>query len=315
MKWPVLVAAGLLAVAVTLRAEEALPEPDVNDRLRMEDLWKESCKWTVGDQADKSEAARDALRNEPALLTYLIGKLPEIDSTLEFRGVWGVLNPLKDEALPFYRAGLNHHDGAVRKATLKMMAQSTITLTKDLVAQLVELSLDDRLYGQALEILGKRRRPEAFDTAMQRMQLKNSDQGVLVSSCVYIARCGEPRAVPALMNLLMHDNFIVREAALEALGSLGDPAREAAMKLVVDDTPGLRRQGIEILVRLRVDPTMLQPLLLDPDRVVRATAVRALRHLGMERSTLERILGKAVGEDPWVRGALATEPSPASEDK
>lgn len=292
----------LLTVPLALVADGI----DIQVRLRMDELWKESCKWTVGDQKARSDRVRKELSEMPEVLTYLIEKLPEIDSTLEYRGVWGCLNPLGDRARPFYEAGLKHVDGKVRRSTLIMMEKSRVSLDEVLVGRIVELTVDDRLFGRVLTVLAKHENAAAMEHSLQRLQLAGSDRDILVAACDYVSRFKQGRIVPVLLNLLNHDSFIVRHAVIGALGRLGDTAQPAVSKLLTDASAVRRRQAVEILGLMKVDPLQLRPALIDPDRAVRATAARVLRELGESRETLERILSKHL-DDPWIRGALSGE--------
>lgn len=273
------------------------------DRARMDPLWEESCKWTVGDQTAKTEEARRKLTAEPKVLAYLIGLQPTLDNTLRFRGVWGVLNPLKEKALPFYATGLNHPSSDVRQAILNMLAQADVPMEKCLRTPLLKLLKEEDHFSGVLDVLSRFKDDSALPDALGRLK-PGGPRRVLVGCVNYVARLGGQAAAKSLMNLLGDERFEVRSAVCAALGTLGEAAHAPLKELLTAPDRRSRLCAIEALALAKCPREFLDPLLLDGDIIIKAAAARALLTLGVPREELSRVLKDHL-TDPLIAGALA----------
>jgi HEAT repeat protein len=82
------------------------------------------------------------------------------------------------------------------------------------------------------------------------------------------------RAVAALVTLTRHDDPLVREAAVAAIGSIGDPAGLPAVLRATHDRPAVRRRAVLALAPFEGDDVdaALEAALTDPDWQVRQAA-------------------------------------------
>jgi HEAT repeat protein len=86
---------------------------------------------------------------------------------------------------------------------------------------------------------------------------------------------GSPRAIAALVRVVTaHDDPLVRESAVAALGALGDERALPAILRACDDRPAVRRRAVLALAAFEGDAVdaALQRALQDPDWQVRQAA-------------------------------------------
>lgn len=78
--------------------------------------------------------------------------------------------------------------------------------------------------------------------------LEDEDDGVVEAACFAAGELGDPRAVPALALVATgHGDPLCREAAVAALGAIGDEAGLAAVLGALGDAPAIRRRAVVAL--------------------------------------------------------------------
>ncbi|MFN3653074.1 MAG: tRNA epoxyqueuosine(34) reductase QueG [Armatimonadota bacterium] len=95
---------------------------------------------------------------------------------------------------------------------------------------------------------------EEFSATFRRSAVKRTKRrGFLRNVCVALGNSGDRAAVPALAEALSHDEPLVRGHAAWALGRLGGPQAEAALRsaLAAEADPYVREEVIGALVELR----------------------------------------------------------------
>jgi HEAT repeat protein len=158
------------------------------------------------------------------------------------------------------RRGLGDPDPGVQAAALGALARLG-ELTADDVAAALEhgpVTLRRRAVDAAPGVKGRGSRsvlPAAVAHA-----LGDPDPLVVVGAAWYL---GERRFLPALPELVTtatgHDDARCREAAVAALGALGDPAGLPAVLAALGDKPTVRRRAVVALAGfddLRVEPAL-----------------------------------------------------------
>ena len=109
-------------------------------------------------------------------------------------------------------------------------------------------------------------------------------------------------AFDVISRAAVSDAAILRSHALEALQTRPQALAEVACKLLGDPSPGVRFAAAVMIGRKRLDrcTTLLQPLTLDANPSVQASALFALARLG-QRMDLNPLMRLAMSEDPETR--------------
>ncbi|MCU1375242.1 MAG: hypothetical protein JWO68_2528 [Actinomycetia bacterium] len=159
-------------------------------------------------------------------------------------------------------------DEAVRATALGALARMGHLADEDLRAALADPSPSVRRRAVALAI----ERPEVAIVAL----LGDADDDVAEQAAW---ACGERQpaeagAVAALVVATEHADALVREAAVAALGAIGDPAGLPAILARTDDKPAVRRRAVLALAPFEGDDVTaaLQRALTDRDWQVRQAA-------------------------------------------
>ena len=161
---------------------------------------------------------------------------------------------------PASRRGLSDRDPSVRAAAVGALARLGALTVADVVAALADEapSVRRRAADAALEVRGQGSR-SALPAALAAA-LADPDPIVAVHAAWF---CGERRyrpAVPALGALAAtHHDARCREAAIAALGAIGDPAGLDAVLSALTDRPTVRRRATVALagfVDPRVEPAL-----------------------------------------------------------
>lgn len=195
------------------------------------------------------------------------GPAVQADATLRRRQAVSVAGHLGDR--PTARAGLADREPSVRGAAVRSLARLGDLSRDDLAKSLADP--DAMVRTTALELAAAR--PEADVTALVTMLLDDPDPTVVEQAAWC---CGERpeelRPLPRLVELAgSHEDPLVREAAVAALGALGDEQGRAAILAAAADKPAVRRRALIALAAFSgpdVDEA-LQRARTDPDRQVR----------------------------------------------
>jgi hypothetical protein len=141
---------------------------------------------------------------------------------------------------------------------------------------------------------------EDLDSLLSTLAIQ--DNRVRRAAISSLGKSGDPRAVGPLVGLMGDENRAIREAAAQALGSLGGLAVPPLIASLGDADWHIR-MGAAIALRIIGDPDGVEPLARvtsDENRFVRREAVKSLGRLGDPRATGELIT--ALGdEDDGVR--------------
>ena len=159
------------------------------------------------------------------------------------------------------RSGLADRDAAVRVAALGALARLGGLTTADVVVGLgdEDPGVRRRAVEAALTVRGKGSRstlPQALTDA-----LADPDPLVAVGAAWFVGERRHRAAVPALIALAGHDDTRCREAAVAALGAVGEPAGLDAVLAALADRPTVRRRATVALAGFddpRVEPALRQ---------------------------------------------------------
>jgi HEAT repeat protein len=160
------------------------------------------------------------------------------------------------------RPGLADGDPGVRAAALGALARLGALTTDDVVLALADESppVRRRAVDVALEVRGKGSR-SALPAALTRA-LADPDPLVAVGAAWFVGERRRAVAVPGLVALATsHDDARCREAAVAALGAIGDPAGLDAVLAALADRPTVRRRATVALAGFddpRVEPALRQ---------------------------------------------------------
>ena len=146
------------------------------------------------------------------------------------------------------RAGLTDADGVVRAAALGAVARLGAL---DAQALLVALSDPDAaVRRRALELspaVGNPQGPTILAEAVRRC-LADDDALVVESACWALAERDDRQAVLPIARVAgHHDDTRCREAAVAALGALGEPSGLEAVLAALEDKPTVRRRAVVAL--------------------------------------------------------------------
>lgn len=172
--------------------------------------------------------------------------------------------------VPTARAGLGSPHPATRVAALGALARLGDLTAADLGPALVDA--DPAVRRRAAEVAGED--PTLAVDVVSR--LEDPDPAVVEAAAWALGeRPGDHHAVAALVTVAGdHDDPLCREAAVAALGALGDPAGLPAVLAATGDKPAVRRRAVIALAAFEgpnVDAA-LQRGLEDRDRQVRQAA-------------------------------------------
>jgi HEAT repeat protein len=161
---------------------------------------------------------------------------------------------------PAARRGLADRDAAVRAAAVGALARLGELSVADVVAALADdaPAVRRRAVDAAPAVRGKGSR-SALPTALTGA-LADPDPLVVVGAAWFAGERRSRPAVPALVTLAAsHDDARCREAAVAALGAIGDPAGLDAVLGALDDRPTVRRRATVALAGFddpRVGPAL-----------------------------------------------------------
>jgi HEAT repeat protein len=177
------------------------------------------------------------------------------------------------------RVGLRDPDPAVQAAALGALARSGDLGVTDVALALSAgpVALRRRAVDAALAVRG----PGSRSTLYRAVEaaLGDPDALVVVGAAWFLAERRVTTAGARLAQLAgTHDDVRCREAAVAALGALGDPAGLPAVLAALDDKPTIRRRACVALAGFddpRVEPA-LRAAMADRDWQVRQAAAELL---------------------------------------
>jgi HEAT repeat protein len=142
------------------------------------------------------------------------------------------------------RAALDDSDASVQAAALGALARCGALTTDDVRLALTSdrVEVRRRAADVALSVSG----PGSRSTLLTAMigVLRDADALVVVHATWFLGERRVRRAVTALVeNATAHDDMRCREAAVAALGAIGDPAGLPAVLAALDDKPTVRRRA------------------------------------------------------------------------
>ena len=203
------------------------------------------------------------------------------------------------------RQGLGDPDPDVQAAALGALARLGALTVSDLARALTAgpVAVRRRATDAALSVRGRGSRSTLY--SLLRESLGDPDPLVVVGAAWFLAERRVAAAVPALATTARaHDDVRCREAAVAALGAIGDPAGLPAVIGALDDKPTVRRRATVALAGFddaRVEPA-LRRAAQDRDWQVRQAADELMEDDGGE---------DGAGGPPI--GAVSPDPAPARE--
>jgi hypothetical protein len=141
---------------------------------------------------------------------------------------------------------------------------------------------------------------EDIDSLLSTLTIQ--DPRVRKAAISSLGKSGDPRAVAPLIALMSDENRVIREAAAQALGSLGELAVDPLVEALADPDWHIR-MGSAIALRIIGDPRGVEPLIRaigDENRFVRREAVKSIGRIGDPRAT-DRLIAALEDPDTGVR--------------
>ena len=144
------------------------------------------------------------------------------------------------------RGGLDDPDPLVRAAALGAAARTGVLTVEELAAALEDA--DPRVRRRAAEVAASPEAPEAASAVAARLADENASVAEVAAWAL-----GElagrtalaPTTIDALAGLATgHDDALVREAAVAALGAIGDARGLPAILAATGDRPAVRRRAV-----------------------------------------------------------------------
>ena len=208
------------------------------------------------------------------------------------------------------RQGLGDPDPDVQAAALGALARLGALTVADLARALTTgpVAVRRRATDAALSVRGRGSRSTLY--SLLRESLGDPDPLVVVGAAWFLAERRVAAAVTALATTARaHDDVRCREAAVAALGAIGDPAGLPAVIDALDDKPTVRRRATVALAGFddpRVEPA-LRRAAQDRDWQVRQAADELMEDDAGE----DDAGGGDAGGAPT--GAVSPDPAPARE--
>ncbi len=163
---------------------------------------------------------------------------------------------------------------------------------------------NSNLRALSAEALGRLGDPRAVRPLTNALRDYNSEVRQMATQA--LVRLGQPAVVPLILALEDEDH-LVRRAAANVLGAIGDPrAVDRLIDALRDKDPDVRRAIANALDEIG-DPRALEPFIAaleDDDRIVRREAAWALGQLG-NPSAVEPLIAALQDEDRGVRQAAS----------
>ncbi|MDP6353700.1 MAG: HEAT repeat domain-containing protein [Planctomycetota bacterium] len=197
------------------------------------------------------------------------------------------LSKIGKPAVPALIRAMRDFDDNVRWQAVVAMGRIGYPGAKAAIPVIVKAmgDIDPDVRGASAVSLGmfKQRSPQIIGTLRKNLK----DEHGMVRADAYWALWAlvrEPQAVPALIALLNHKDWMVSHGAAYHLGEIGKPAVLPLMKHLTSKTPRGRHLAAEALGRIGPDASVCVPALIaalkDKDRLVVEASIRSLGQLG-----------------------------------
>ncbi len=214
-----------------------------------------------------------------------------------------VLGEIGDpQAIPGLVRALGDEDEEARRSADKGLSKIGAPAIPALLQALKEENW--RVRWTAAEALGEIGDPQSVPALLQALKGENFFVYIRVQGA--LLEIGAP-AVPALLRTLEGEDKLLRSAAAEALGEIGDPrAVPALLQVMTDEDKSVRRSAAEALGKIgdpQAMPALLQAMK-DEDEDPRQSAVSALGRLGDPQS-VPALLQALNDEEMFVRQKAA----------
>jgi serine/threonine-protein kinase len=204
---------------------------------------------------------------------------------------------VSDDSLPRFVEALGDERDAVADGILKVLSASN---RGKVVGLLTHLS-DSRVRRRIEAILEAR--AEHIPAADLARELHRADKAARPILVRLLERHGDATMVPALRELVRHEEWWVRQNAVALLGQFGSTDETPTiLPLLEDPIPGVRHAAIHAVAELAV-PGALAPLcraLRDPDLEVHGAAIDALVALN-DPAAVPHLLSILVDESEYTR--------------
>jgi HEAT repeat protein len=286
----------MLALLVTTSAH-AEPATDLDA------LWKDACLWEVGSNTEKVPAARKALIAEgDRAVAYLVPEKLDTKDTLITRALSVVLTGVGASAAPPLRAALRDARANVRRNAADLLGQLN---DAESAGEIAALLADKDTRSGALTALGALKAQGSVPQIAAVLMGEGSPlERERVLAAAMLGRIGGPTATTALVAALSDHAAQVRFAAQVGLEAL--KATDALVPLVGSGDMRVRLHAIDALGTI-ADPAArpaLLPLLKDESPIVRGHAAASLHGIGSPDDLPALHSALALEKDPFARGKM-----------
>jgi hypothetical protein len=179
---------------------------------------------------------------------------------------------------------LDSHDANQRRSALKSLAQMNYPAAYAALVAAVQHPMRDVRVDAAFLLSKQTDHAEAAAVPGLLDALDDEDRRVRVAACKALGEIGDAIAVPALLDILNHENDDdIRWAATGALGEIGEAAIPGLLDALHDDNWKVRRSAAEALWAMREPAAVggLVEAMCDRNDVVRQAAASALESMGI----------------------------------
>jgi HEAT repeat protein len=188
-----------------------------------------------------------------------------------------------------------------RQAAIQVLGQiGDDSVVEDLLMQLNDVNRDVRK--AAVQALSQIQVAPGLIVGDLVPRLGDEYKDVRVATAEALGKMGDARAVEGLLDRLGDSHPDVRRAAARALGEIGgERAINGLRQQLGDFNADVRRETIEALEESdAIIPNWILPMLKDPDRAVRTTAIRTLVSEFGDRKMLQLISLGLDASAPWI---------------
>ena len=176
-----------------------------------------------------------AVRAKPApaeLISSLLSAVDDENSRVRIEAIYAVgvvgAPALPADAEPALIKALDHYDPAVRGAAARVAGRLNVKAAGDaLIRAINDASRDVR--HAAMRALGQLREPQAVQALTEQLTYYGKGDGAS-AAIEALARIAHPSSAPVFAAHLAHKDPVMRRAAAEGLGRIGDASESAALQ-------------------------------------------------------------------------------------